>query len=112
MDQVVAGLQAALEGRYVLERELGRGGLATGYLARDLKHGRGVALKVLRPELAAVLGRERFLVEIRLTAHLDHPPILTLIVDCGESGGSSFTWRRSSGASRFARSWSGSGSSA
>src|SRR5436190_18737848 len=75
---------AALAGRYAIERELGRGGMATVYLARDLKHDRPVALKVLRPELAAVLGAERFLREIRLTARLQHPHILTLI-DSGEA---------------------------
>src|SRR5207244_779136 len=73
-------------GRYTIERELGRGGMATVYLARDLKHDRLVALKVLRPELAAVLGAERFLGEIRLTAQLQHPHILTLI-DSGEADG-------------------------
>jgi tetratricopeptide (TPR) repeat protein len=79
-------LEAALTGRYTIERELGRGGMATVYLARDLRHDRPVALKVLRPELAAVLGAERFLREIRLTAQLQHPHILTLI-DSGEAGG-------------------------
>jgi tetratricopeptide (TPR) repeat protein len=83
----VASLRSALADRYRLERELGRGGMATVYLARDLRHDRDVALKVLRPELAAVLGRERFLTEVRLTAKLDHPHILTLI-DSGESDGS------------------------
>ena len=82
-------LITALQDRYRLERELGQGGMATVYLARDLRHDRDVALKVLRPELAAVLGRERFLTEIRLTAKLDHPHILTLI-DSGESNG--FLW--------------------
>src|SRR6266852_2085750 len=84
-----ARLTAALAGRYAIERELGAGGMATVYLARDLKHDRDVALKVLRPELAAVLGAERFLQEIRISARLDHPHILTLI-DSGESGG--FVW--------------------
>ena len=70
----------------MLERELGHGGMATVYLARDLKHDRQVAVKVLRVELAAVLGRERFLAEVALTAKLDHPHILTLI-DSGEAGG-------------------------
>ena len=79
-------LSSALAGRYRVERELGAGGMATVYLARDLKHDRDVALKVLRPELAAVLGTERFLAEIRITARLDHPRILTLI-DSGEAGG-------------------------
>jgi serine/threonine protein kinase len=64
---------------YRLDHELGQGGMATVYLAHDLKHDRDVALKVLRPELAAVLGRDRFLTEVRLTAKLDHPHILTLI---------------------------------
>src|SRR5881409_1144835 len=84
-----ARLTTALAGRYAIERELGAGGMATVYLARDLKHDRDVALKVLRPELAAVLGAERFLQEIRISARLDHPHILTLI-DSGESDG--FVW--------------------
>ena len=79
-------LTAALAGRYRIERELGRGGMATVYLAHDLKHDRSVALKVLRPELAAVLGAERFLREIAVTARLDHPHILTLI-DSGAAEG-------------------------
>src|SRR5690242_625321 len=86
MDQVAAGLQSALEGRYALQRELGRGGMATVYLAHDLKHDRPVALKVLRPELAHALGPERFLREIRLTARLRHPHILT-VLDSGEAAG-------------------------
>ncbi len=65
MSGISNGLQAALASRYSLERELGRGGMATVYLARDLKHGREVALKVIRPELAAAVGSERFLREIR-----------------------------------------------
>ena len=79
-------LAAALAGRYRIERELGRGGMATVYLAHDLKHDRPVALKVLRPEFAATLGADRFLHEIAITARLDHPHILTLI-DSGEAGG-------------------------
>ena len=79
-------LATALADRYGIQRELGRGGMATVYLARDVKHDRPVALKVLRPELAAVLGAERFLREIRLTAQLQHPHILTLI-DSGEADG-------------------------
>jgi serine/threonine-protein kinase len=79
-------LNTALTGRYVLEHELGRGGMATVYLARDLKHDRLVALKVLRPHLAASLGPERFLREIRLTARLDHPRIVP-ILDSGEGVG-------------------------
>ena len=76
---VSSRLTAALTDRYRVERELGQGGMATVYLARDLRHQREVALKVLRPELAAVLGAERFLNEIRISAQLDHPHILTLI---------------------------------
>ncbi|HSE66017.1 MAG TPA: protein kinase [Gemmatimonadales bacterium] len=72
-------LATALSERYQIEREIGQGGMATVYLARDLKHDRQVALKVLRPELGAVLGAERFLAEIKITARLDHPHILTLI---------------------------------
>ena len=79
-------MRDALSDRYRIERELGAGGMATVYLARDIKHDRQVALKVLRPELGAVLGGERFLAEIRITAKLDHPHILTLI-DSGEAGG-------------------------
>ncbi len=71
-------LTAALADRYRLERELGRGGMATVYLAQDLKHDRQVAIKVLRPELAAVIGAERFLTEIKTTANLQHPHILPL----------------------------------
>src|SRR2546425_5633658 len=82
-------LRLALVDRYTLERELGAGGMATVYLAQDLKHDREVALKVLRPDLAAVLGAERFLEEIRISAKLDHPHILTLI-EAGESEG--FVW--------------------
>jgi serine/threonine-protein kinase len=77
-------LNAALEGRYRIERELGEGGMATVYLADDLKHERKVALKVLKPELAAVVGAERFLAEIKTTANLQHPHILPLF-DSGEA---------------------------
>jgi eukaryotic-like serine/threonine-protein kinase len=77
-------LVRALAGRYRLERELGAGGMATVYLATDLKLEREVAVKVLRPELAAVLGAQRFLNEIKISARLDHPHILTLI-DSGQS---------------------------
>ena len=82
-------LAAALTGRYIIERELGAGGMATVYLARDLKHGRDVALKVLRPELAESMGRDRFLREIQLAAKLAHPHILPLH-DSGEAGGALF----------------------
>jgi Tol biopolymer transport system component len=79
-------LRLALAERYLVERELGEGGMATVYLARDLKHDRLVALKVLRPELAAILGGQRFLTEIKTTANLQHPHILPLH-DSGEAGG-------------------------
>ena len=82
-------LTAALASRYQIERELGAGGMATVYLAEDLKHERKVALKVLRPELAAVIGAERFLQEIKTTANLQHPHILPLH-DSGEAGGTVF----------------------
>jgi serine/threonine protein kinase len=82
----IESLKAALEDRYAIERELGRGGMATVYLAEDRKHGRKVAVKVLHPELAAVLGAERFLREIEIAARLTHPHILPLH-DSGESGG-------------------------
>ena len=79
-------LQADFADRYALERELGRGGMATVYLARDLRHDRSVALKLLRPELGVVLGGDRFLREIKLTANLQHPHILPLL-DSGEAAG-------------------------
>ena len=79
-------LAAALVDRYRLERELGQGGMATVYLAHDIKHERKVALKVLRPELAAAIGAERFLAEIRTTANLQHPHILPLF-DSGHADG-------------------------
>ena len=86
MTDLIAHLSAALADRYRIERELGQGGMATVYLAEDLKHDRKVALKVLRPELAAVIGAERFLSEIKTTANLQHPHILPLF-DSGEAGG-------------------------
>jgi len=79
-------LTSALSDRYHIERELGQGGMATVYLAHDLKHDRKVALKVLKPELAAVLGADRFVQEIRTTANLQHPHILPLF-DSGEADG-------------------------
>ncbi len=79
-------LNAALSGRYRIERELGEGGMATVYLTEDLKHNRKVAIKVLKPELAAVLGAERFLQEIATTAQLQHPNILPLF-DSGTADG-------------------------
>jgi serine/threonine-protein kinase len=77
-------LNAALTGRYVIDGELGEGGMATVYLADDLRHERKVALKVLKPELAAVVGADRFLAEIKTTANLQHPHILPLF-DSGEA---------------------------
>ncbi|MGE0554853.1 MAG: serine/threonine protein kinase, partial [Gemmatimonadales bacterium] len=82
-------LGAALTGRYLLGQELGAGGMATVYLAEDVRHGRRVALKVLRPELAAVIGAERFLAEIKTTANLQHPHILPLF-DSGAVDGTVF----------------------
>jgi serine/threonine-protein kinase len=79
-------LESALAGRYTIEQELGRGGMATVFRSRDLRHDRDVALKVLRPELAESLGRERFLREIRLAARLNHPHILGLH-DSGDASG-------------------------
>jgi serine/threonine protein kinase/Flp pilus assembly protein TadD len=79
------GLTGSLQDRYTIERELGRGGMATIFLARDLKHDRLVALKVLHPELAAALGPERFLQEIRVAARLNHPHIVPLH-DSGRAG--------------------------
>ena len=79
-------LKTALADRYAIEHELGAGGMATVYLAEDLKHHRKVAVKVLRPELAAAIGPERFLREITITAQLNHPHILPLL-DSGEDEG-------------------------
>ena len=79
-------LTAALSDRYRLDRELGQGGMATVYLAHDLKHERDVAIKVLHPDLGAALGGERFLSEIRTTARLQHPHILPLL-DSGAADG-------------------------
>ena len=76
MSDPITRLNAALEARYVIKRELGEGGMATVYLADDLMHERKVALKVLKPELAALVGAERFLGEIKTTANLTHPHIL------------------------------------
>ena len=86
MTEIPAGLAAATADRYRLERELGQGGMATVYLAEDLRHHRPVAVKVLRPELAATLGAERFLREIETTASLRHPHILPLY-DSGAAAG-------------------------
>ena len=86
MSTVAARLTAALADRYRVDRELGAGGMATVYLARDLKHDRDVAIKVLHPDLGAALGGERFLSEIRTTARLQHPHILPLL-DSGDADG-------------------------
>ncbi|MEX2153875.1 MAG: serine/threonine-protein kinase, partial [Gemmatimonadaceae bacterium] len=82
----LAQLKTALASRYLIEREIGRGGMATVYLARDVRHARNVAVKVLNPELGAVLGVERFLSEIQVTANLQHPHLLPLF-DSGEADG-------------------------
>jgi len=86
LPDLLARLQAALADRYTIERELGRGGMATVYLAHDPKHDRAVAIKVLNPEVASTIGVERFLREIRLAARLQHPHILPLH-DSGEASG-------------------------
>ena len=86
MAEQLSDLRAALADRYRIERELGAGGMATVYLAHDLKHDRQVAVKVLHPHLAAVLGAERFLKEIKTTANLQHPHILPLF-DSGDADG-------------------------
>jgi serine/threonine-protein kinase len=86
MTDMLGRLTASLADRYVIERELGAGGMATVYLAHDVRHDRKVALKVLKPELAAVLGAERFVVEIKTTAALQHPHILPLF-DSGTADG-------------------------
>jgi serine/threonine-protein kinase len=86
MSDPIVRLNAALEGRYQVERMLGQGGMATVYLARDLKHARPVALKVLKPELSSVVGPDRFVAEIRTTASLQHPHILPLF-DSGQADG-------------------------
>ncbi len=84
MAELTSHLKTALADRYVIEHELGQGGMATVFLANDVKHERKVALKVLKPELAAVIGAERFLAEIKVTANLQHPHILPLH-DSGEA---------------------------
>ncbi|MCH7491323.1 MAG: protein kinase [Gemmatimonadetes bacterium] len=86
MPDLLERLKHVLADRYTIEKELGSGGMATVYLAEDLKHGRPVAIKVLRPEVAATVGPDRFLREIAIAAQLEHPHVLTLI-DSGESGG-------------------------
>ena len=86
MTDPITRLNAALESRYRIEREIGEGGMATVYLAQDVRHNRNVAFKVLKPELAAVVGAEKFLAEIETTAKLTHPHILPLF-DSGEADG-------------------------
>src|SRR5947199_8612308 len=86
MAETPAALASTLADRYGIERELTRGGMATVYLAEDRKHGRKVAIKVLRPGLAASLGAERFLQEIGIAARLSHPHIVPLI-DSGQAHG-------------------------
>lgn len=86
MTDPLESLRTALEGRYTIERLIGQGGMATVYLARDCRHDRPVAIKVLRPELAASIGSDRFLREIQVAAHLQHPHILGLY-DSGDAAG-------------------------
>jgi Tol biopolymer transport system component len=86
MSDTLTRLTAALADRYIIERELGAGGMATVYLAHDIKHDRDVAIKVLHPDLGAALGADRFLSEIRTTARLQHPHILPLL-DSGDANG-------------------------
>jgi serine/threonine-protein kinase len=85
-DSAIDRLRESLGDRYAIEGEVGAGGMATVYLATDIKHNRKVALKVLRPELAATMGPERFLQEVQVTANLQHPHILPLF-DSGEADG-------------------------
>ena len=84
--EAIASLNGALQGRYHVESELGEGGMARVYRATDTKHGREVALKVLRPELSETVGTERFLREIDIAAKLSHPHILPLF-DSGQADG-------------------------
>ncbi|HEX9692058.1 MAG TPA: bifunctional serine/threonine-protein kinase/formylglycine-generating enzyme family protein [Gemmatimonadales bacterium] len=86
MTELLERLKAAIGDRYAIEREVGAGGMATVYLAQDLKHNRNVAVKVLRPELAAALGGDRFVREIEIAAQIEHPHVLTLI-DSGDADG-------------------------
>jgi len=85
MTSALADLSSALAGRDRIERELGAGGMATVYLADDLRHDRQVAIKVVKPEVVATVGADRFISEIRTTAHLKHPHILPLF-DSGAVG--------------------------
>jgi hypothetical protein len=111
---VVTRLTTTLAERYRVERELGAGGMATVYLAHDLRHERDVAIKVLHPDLGAALGGERFLAEIRTTARLQHPHILPLL-DSGEAAGLLYcvastvvgSIRAGAGMGTLARGWGG-----
>lgn len=89
MSELLQRLSTGLTGRYTLERELGQGGMAVVFLARDLRHDRKVALKALRPEISAEIGAERFLREIKMAASLTHPHILP-VYDSGEADGHLF----------------------
>ena len=95
MIDVLSVLREALADRYSVERELGEGGMAIVYLAQDLKHNRQVAIKVFRPEVAAQMGEERFLLEIETAASLSHPHILT-VHDSGAAEGTKRPAARSS----------------
>src|SRR5207302_357109 len=86
MAELVQKLGIAFSDQYAIDRKIGEGGMATVYLARDVKHDRRVAVKVLNPDLAVVLGADRFLSEIRVTANLQHPNLLPLF-DSGEANG-------------------------
>ena len=86
MADLLTQLRLALADRYSIELELGQGGMATVYLAQDVRHDRRVAVKVLRPELSMELGADRFVREIHLAARLNHPHIMPLF-DSGEAGG-------------------------
>ena len=101
-------LEQELAGRYRCEGILGRGGMATVYLAQDLRHGRQVALKVLLPELAVAIGRERFQREVHLTAQLQHPHILP-VFDSGQAAEYLWYTMPSPRAARCARAWTGKG---
>src|SRR5260370_14952978 len=87
LERVREALSADLGDRYTIERELGRGGMATVYVAEDLRHSRQVAIKVLRSDVAAAIGAERFLREIAIAARLTHPHVLPLIAS-GQAAGS------------------------
>src|SRR3954468_6046980 len=86
MDSILDALREALKDRYRVDKQIGRGGMATVYSAEDLRHERRVAIKVLSPDLAASLGAERFVREIRIAARLSHPNVLT-IFDSGSADG-------------------------